>query len=1767
MKNALLNFRQNQTVPTHKPSQKRAPRIAALMSAVAIALCSPAKALSEIPPNTVTAVDQVPRQFSADALAYVQQHADDIYNVASSLSVLPEGIAGAIAREITRSNITKKTQLIHDFAAQWVDLQFAIFSDEAIYSRYLTAKSLPASDLANIAKDPAERAFYLALNDMGPGRIQIRTAIDALEYYNQTYKITDPLGLKIYNGKYKELYNDLIDESSPLTVKLTGLICQQAQKWYAAHMGSAWSNLSAQDQAALMVKYYTVGVERLTGTLVNGIYTPLLNGDGSDYYLFGNNPTYASDALAAKFGTYTMTETAMDGSMVTTKSMILPGIGVIDKVVTMSQGDVATSVFTNATNGIYKKEIVSFDRVTGTTGYTTTHYLGAAQQYIVTEKKLVSANGQETKLYEFSGEDLSNPFEYTRLLTRTDGSLVKSTQQWDTTTKAYLGRTEERVASAQADGSSLNQAPAKDFNEMYGYDEYPHDGTSQTDKLTLQEKIYWNDTTTSTKFDSTGQTIEGYNAARQHTSTTRINGDGSSESVVYNPANGKVTRRAVIGADGAKVIEYYDPNTGAWIYTGTLDKNGNLVRQSNARDVQFNQFVASVVDTLAAQAISQFLFKHHLPASLAAQAFSHASINAVTNVVNGQPVPSVEGFSASFATSFASMGAGIVGSEMGAKLFKDLGLPPELGSLTGSVLSQAAAQQLTAYIAQDVLGITEGVGGSLLNGTMSTDAFVGSLGTAFLNAGFSIAGSQLEQALFDNRVGPGSSIGGSLGTVIGAYATGPLAPLGAFIGSFLGSFIGGLFGGHPSVGPNATAWVEYLPTPHTFQLTQSGADNGGDIEIARNLSRTAASMLNAITATMGNPTVTSDPLPRYGLGYFKGRFFADDLLDGNPQEYEQNQYDRAQDAVNNAVFRILKASRLQGGDPFMAYALAFSPAPNLPALIPDLNAARDYSLYRANPAAFVASLAASGDQAQLQTWMAELDRVHALGLDQLTSTQLASLSTFGAVRGTITASMLQSEAGAVAAGNNFNLGGGKNYITRAANNTVMVWEFNGAGALVGSRQLFWEDGNPYLLDPSAQIVGAGPGFWREGGHALVIRKNDGQLTVTEFDDSLHTVNSYPLFWQDGKPYALDSSAKVIGTGLGFWREGGHDLIIRNPDGQVVVAEFGDNMRTVNNHPLFWQDGKPYALDPSATVLGTGLGFWREGGHDLIFRQSDGQVVVAEFGNDMRTVNHRALFWQDGKPYTINTTDSVVGAGLGFWRPGGHDLIIRKANGQLRVTEFGDDMRTVNSRDLAWEDGQSFALDPTEHVVATGLGFWRHGGHALISRKEDGQLRVTEFDDNLRTVNSYPLFWQDGQPYRLGPTDHVVATGLGFWHPGGHSLVIRQETGQLVVTEFDDARHTVNSRALSWQSGAPYTLDPTDHVIGVGLGFWREGGHALVIRKQTGQLMVTEFGQDMRTVNCRSLSWESGAPYTLDPTDTIVGTGLGFWGENRHDLILRKQTGQIAVTEFGNDMRTTNARWLSWESGQPYTLDPTDTVIATGLGFWRDQGTDLVIRKQTGQLAVTEFDATTFRTTDSRPLFWEGGQPYAIGPTDTVVATGTGFWRNGDADLVIRQETGQVVVTEFGSNYETTNSRALFWQSGAPYTIEPTAHVVGTGQGYGQAGQHDLVIRRENGQSIVTEFNDTLRTTASWVVADTSLPLTAFPLLAAAHPAEARSRGAPTTATFLQALVQNAPRFPRLTLSNISAPGAPGSPATTDTATHPLRPLTRRPPPQPQHATT
>ncbi len=675
---------------------------------------------------------------------------------------------------------------------------------------------------------------------------------------------------------------------------------------------------------------------------------------------------------------------------------------------------------------------------------------------------------------------------------------------------------------------------------------------------------------TSFSLANASQRQDIYSASGQITGSEVDATDGSKDILSYNTSggtvfgtetdlnsSGQVTQTFLLSDDGSYLKTTYvngQPSgttysmTGGELVDGLGSTPGQSMTATPSQEATFNGFVTTVGSTVATQ-ILQLLLKNNLPESLVAGAGLAGTISAVDQLIESfdpaktyqvqtsagtLTITEAQAFLASFGTALAGGVGGIAGSELGAAFFKAIGLPAEVGSQIGGVVGAAGAVAIASEVAQSL---------NLTNNAISFSTALTSIGGAAVG---SFLGSELSSLIIGSG-NTGSQIGGAVGTAVGAYIALPLleTPLGLpllildtfagnFIGSLIGDIFGGLFGGHASVGPNAISLVDVANG--SFYRGGDGADNGGDVTIARSMANSAVTALNALLQGMGSTAVSS---PEIGFGFIYGHF----TYGLNGPTYGANNFSTAQAAVEAGVISMARATVAQGGNVYMQLALNTSNATTLANFISDINAAYSYSVYIQNPLAFDVALAKNNDPTAYATWQNQLSRIQAMGLDQYAhgTLQMATPVT------TLTSAV----------------------------KTVVV-----NGNVAGSETITPAAGSAFTLELAAGTTASNLWFSRNGNELTIEFNNSGHQTTIKNYFTSNVLMQSIVFATDGSAMgsnlinsaintdpgvtnALNGSgntngAFVIGTATNFLGMGETGTLVRAGNGQIGVAEYNSS---------------------------------------------------------------------------------------------------------------------------------------------------------------------------------------------------------------------------------------------------------------------------------------------------------------------------------------------------------------------------------------------------------------------------------------------------------------------------------------------------------------------------------------------------------------------------------------------------------------------------------
>src|SRR6266700_2197550 len=198
-----------------------------------------------------------PQPLTGTTITAIQKNAATINSVANAISkatgisITPLGIASPIAREMNKDQIDYP-QIFVPFRDAIVSNQWEMSPDpqvpfvavpathDSLMQNYRYVQNHKVPNDTNTIEGIYNRLTNPTLNDIGPGKFQIGTAIGLLQSYtNDPRFANDPLDLFKYDGHVEQMVRDLNSNTSAtafdLTSKLSGLMNLQAVEWHTSN--------------------------------------------------------------------------------------------------------------------------------------------------------------------------------------------------------------------------------------------------------------------------------------------------------------------------------------------------------------------------------------------------------------------------------------------------------------------------------------------------------------------------------------------------------------------------------------------------------------------------------------------------------------------------------------------------------------------------------------------------------------------------------------------------------------------------------------------------------------------------------------------------------------------------------------------------------------------------------------------------------------------------------------------------------------------------------------------------------------------------------------------------------------------------------------------------------------------------------------------------------------------------------------------------------------------------------------------------------------------------------------------------------------------------------------------------------------------------------------------------------------------------------------------------------------------------------------------
>ncbi len=290
-------------------------------------------------------------------------------------------------------------------------------------------------------------------------------------------------------------------------------------------------------------------------------------------------------------------------------------------------------------------------------------------------------------------------------------------------------------------------------------------------------------------------------------------------------------------------------------------------------------------------------------------------------------------------------------------------------------------------------------------------------------------------------------------------------------------------------------------------------------------------------------------------------------------------------------------------------------------------------------------------------------------------------------------------------GMNFLGAGGHDLFFRYSTGQVVIWEYtSGTSQVTAGGYLFQADGvTPFTIDTATTIVGTGSNLLGDGGQDVLLRNAAGTISVAEFDSNGAELGSVSLYYP-AVNLTVDNTAEFIGTNsTNFIGQGGHDLFFRGDSGQVLVWEFNNVTGQVTaGQYLYQSNGTAFTIDTATSIIGTGSNLLGQGGQDILTLNANLTVTMTEFNSSGVELQSGTLTYQ-GRALTDDAATKFVGTnGTNFLGQGGNDLFFRATSGQLLVWEVASGTTQIVAGEyLIQPNGTPFIIDPATTVASVG----------------------------------------------------------------------------------------------------------------------------------------------------------------------------------------------------------------------------------------------------------------------------------------------------------------------------------------------------------------------------------------------------------------------------------------------------------------------------------
>ncbi len=1178
------------------------------------------------------------------------------------------------------------------------------------------------------------------------------------------------------------------------------------------------------------------------------------------------------------------------------------------------------------------------------------------------------------------------------------------------------------------------------------------------------------------------------------------------QSVTFTSSLGYDTTSATIGLPGGAATSTESVTLAGATTTQTIDSSpyGEV---ADFLTSGADAFVGSKVPGVAAE-IYALLGGNNQIVSIAAQALG----SAVIQMSAGNP--NDPGFIDDFSSAFASAAAsdGLNGALTSA------GMPQQAASVISSFTAQVAAQQAVNLMATS--------GSTLLTSAQIT-SIAQNIG---VNAAASYIGSEIVNATGGNPqdadiAGVIASTALAIDAVIagaGAIcAANPVLGAAIIIGAEL---LGGLFGPGESVGPNATADVQF----ENGQYVQDGAgeDKGGDISLAIWMARDAAQLDDSYIQLIGGSVTQAQFM---GYGYFKGQFF--DSSGGT--EYENAPFTHSDEgsAIQQGVIRTLQNTRFSGGDPFMAQVLATTADTTLTELNSDLQVAQDYENYLSNPTLFMAGLI--GNASAAAQWQSELARVQSMGLTSPGSTASSDIQSdiataYQAVlnRGPTAAEMQGWED---AAGAGVSLADLQYVLAKSTG--YQIGAVSGDGMAMNNGSLVLAAGiNGWVSGDGNAVTVNGGSLWVGGNRDAVAVNGSGEsLTLDGAQETVAMSSGYLTLQTQAQASLAGDDNWVGGTnGLVVTIDGNNNWV-SGGSGSSLTETGSGNSGTMNAGRLSLSAGSDASLsgDGNTVSVGAGATLWVGGSQDNVTAAGSGAIVTVAGRQETVAMSNGSLTVDDLAQATLTGNGNWVGGGTGV------NLAVTGNNGSYRVASGNITL----SGDNNWVNG---GTGSSLNETGSGNGGTMTDGSLVLSAGSDGSLSgdgnavsvgagatlwVGGSQDSITAVGNGGNVTVDGRQETVAMSNgsltmddlaQATLTGDGDWVGGGAgvSLAATGNNGSYRIASGDITLSgdnnwvnggtgsnlnetgsgnggTMTDGRLVLAAGSDGSLSGDGNTVSIGAGttLWVGGSQDSITAVGSGGNVTVDGQQETVAMSDGSLMLDDQSQAILTGDDNSVvaldDASISIFGDN-NGVSVRGPGVNVSVAGDGDgatmnngSFNQTTAGW-GWLSGDDNTAN-----MGAAANLWVGGSGNAITASGGGQTVIEDGRQNTVAMSNGILSVDDQGQATLIGDNDQVKA-------GSNASVQVDGSGASVTVTGVGTEVDVTGGKSMLFGLGGGDTLVATGgdetFVSAPNDVLRGGGGDTFLYQPENGQVTIadTGTNNVVRLGGGLTLSDVTL---------------------------------------------------------------------------------